>query len=401
MKALHVLTFPLYCVTHSAPQHSLLCFTAGRKKLKRRAARDDSSESGNGQDPGNQLVQYQGAGAIGGNDFLSSLMGLDGLGDSGDSTELHRNQPNLMEVGSAADEHLRLGTLTRLAFVRNSRWLRDHYLSKIFLHDGRCCRSCMRMLLSLLHVQPCMRVLIRTVDVSQVGSALGSMSLDRPDLAGNVWPSSVRIQEHDHVPAAVMPAIPSQPASQPARGVPRVSSTPMAGGATPNGSGSDGGIPVGNEQQQQQQQPVSAGLPAGMPMMDELPSMDLGGDLGAMPNSLDGLSDMTGLSGLGGSMNGGLGGGMGSGIGGMGGLNGGMGGLGGDVTSLFGSDAGLPGGAEATPPLTATGASPMPQSRANYNIVRAPSDLLNYAVVMGSNVMSPLIRCTHCLSPCS
>jgi hypothetical protein len=78
---------------------------AGRKKLKRRAARDDSSESNGGTDPGNQLVQYQG-GITGGNgqldipDFFNGLMALD---DSGDSAELRRNQPNsLMEVGTPA-----------------------------------------------------------------------------------------------------------------------------------------------------------------------------------------------------------------------------------------------------------------------------------------------------------
>lgn len=76
---------------------------AGRKKLKRRAARDDSSESNGGTDPGNQLVQYQG-GIAGGTgqldipDFFNGLMALD---DSGDSAELRQNQPNsLMEVGT-------------------------------------------------------------------------------------------------------------------------------------------------------------------------------------------------------------------------------------------------------------------------------------------------------------
>jgi hypothetical protein len=78
---------------------------SGRKKLKRRAARDDSSESNGGIDPGNQLVQYQG-GITGGNgqldipDFFNGLMALD---DSGDSAELRRNQPNsLVEVGPPA-----------------------------------------------------------------------------------------------------------------------------------------------------------------------------------------------------------------------------------------------------------------------------------------------------------
>lgn len=45
-------------------------------------------------------MQYQGAGAGGGADFLSSLMALDGLDDSGDSAEIRRNQPGLVEVRS-------------------------------------------------------------------------------------------------------------------------------------------------------------------------------------------------------------------------------------------------------------------------------------------------------------
>lgn len=89
---------------------------AGRKKLKRRAARDDSSESNGGTDPGNQLVQYQGGNA-GGNgpldipDFFNGLVALD---DSGDSAELRRNQPNsLLEVRLAAPAHVTPGTSIR------------------------------------------------------------------------------------------------------------------------------------------------------------------------------------------------------------------------------------------------------------------------------------------------
>jgi hypothetical protein len=84
---------------------------AGRKKLKRRVARDDSSKSNGGTDPGNQLVQYQGGHAGGAGlldipDFFKSLMALV---DIGDSAELHRDQPNsLVDVGSAA-QHVILG----------------------------------------------------------------------------------------------------------------------------------------------------------------------------------------------------------------------------------------------------------------------------------------------------
>lgn len=222
------------------------------------------------------------------------------------------------------------------------------------------------------------------------------MSLDRPDVAGSVWPSSVSIQEHDHVPSMAMPAIPGQltaarpqqpPQQHPQqRSVPRVSSTPIAS-SIGSGAGSGcnlavggpaGGVPVSatQQQQQQQQQPmpagmqVSAGLPASSAMLDALPSMDLVGDLGAdlcaMPNGLDCLTDMNGLTGLG------------EGSGDLGGLGGGGigGGLNGDVTSLFGSDAGLPGGAEPAPapPLPASGVGRLPTSPANYNVVSALRD---------------------------
>jgi hypothetical protein len=99
----HVLR--LRCESGSSPAH------VGRKKLKRRAARDDSSESNGGTDPGNQLVQYQG-GSAGGNgpldipDFFNGLMALD---DSGDSAGLRRDQPSsLVEVGTTA-LHVMLG----------------------------------------------------------------------------------------------------------------------------------------------------------------------------------------------------------------------------------------------------------------------------------------------------
>lgn len=69
---------------------------AGRKKLKRRAAREDSnSESNGGTDPGNQLVQYHGGASMDASDFINGLMALD---DSGDSAELRHNQTNLVEV---------------------------------------------------------------------------------------------------------------------------------------------------------------------------------------------------------------------------------------------------------------------------------------------------------------
>ena len=87
----------------------------GRKKLKRRAARDDSSESTGQGDPGNQLVHYQGNG---GADFLSSLVSMDGLGDSGDSAEARRNQPNLTEVRASLG--CRTDQLTWLWYVNLS-----------------------------------------------------------------------------------------------------------------------------------------------------------------------------------------------------------------------------------------------------------------------------------------
>ena len=113
----------LTCFRRAGVQHMCVsCWPwnacAGRKKLKRRAARDDSSESNGGTDPGNQLVQYQG-GITGGTgqldipDFFNGLMALD---DSGDSAELRRDQPNsLMEVGTPAPSASISGPATRVA----------------------------------------------------------------------------------------------------------------------------------------------------------------------------------------------------------------------------------------------------------------------------------------------
>lgn len=196
----------------------------GRKKLKRRAARDDSSESnGGGTDPGNQLVQYQGGAGAGANgvmdpaDFLNGFMALD---DSGDSAELNRMQPNqLMEVGAA----------------------------------------------------------------------LGSMNLERPELANSVWPSTVRIQEHEHPQPAAMPAIPPrQPAAQPA--APRVGS-----------GGNAAALPGTTVPAAASQQPgASGGSPAlSLPMpgggnMGSLLSMDLADLDGSLGAELGGMEDVAG-----------------------------------------------------------------------------------------------------------
>lgn len=97
--------------------------------------------------------------------------------------------------------------------------------------------------------------LTRLLENVQVGAALGSMNLDRAELAGSMWPSSVRIQEHAQ-PAA-MPSIPGgvlQP-QQPQSSMPGSVSQPQP--TIP------GGVPQPQPQQQAQQQ-----QPMGLPRVD-------------------------------------------------------------------------------------------------------------------------------------
>eukprot|EP00208_Stichococcus_sp_RCC1054_P000129 CAMPEP_0206147154 /NCGR_PEP_ID=MMETSP1473-20131121/32573_1 /ASSEMBLY_ACC=CAM_ASM_001109 /TAXON_ID=1461547 /ORGANISM="Stichococcus sp, Strain RCC1054" /LENGTH=535 /DNA_ID=CAMNT_0053543987 /DNA_START=175 /DNA_END=1782 /DNA_ORIENTATION=+ len=76
---------------------------AGRKKLKRRAARDDSSVSSGGPDltpdDGNQLVQYQGGSAPGASLMNAFLQPLDGY--EADSSAARATPEHLTEVGTA------------------------------------------------------------------------------------------------------------------------------------------------------------------------------------------------------------------------------------------------------------------------------------------------------------
>lgn len=128
----------------------------------------------------------------------------------------------------------------------------------------------------------------------QVGAALGSMNLDRPELDNGVWPSTVSIQEHElgqpaaPMPTAAMPSIPSAGATRqlpPRIGLPRADSGGGAGSSNVSAPPPSAPLPPSTLTDVRVSEPLSS-EPA---TMGSLLSMDLG-DLDA---GIGGMDDLT------------------------------------------------------------------------------------------------------------
>lgn len=192
---------------------------AGRKKLKRRAARDDSSVSSGGPDltpdEGNQLVQYQGGNGAGATLMNAFLQPLDGY--EADSSAARASPEHLTEVitHSAAIHVLHPPLVSRRSVslvLRTCCVRRVHPSVRLNPHQqyaGSLPSLCARSLPSRLCGERAVSLMMSHAPV-QVGTALNSMSLAQDPPNNSTWQSSVQIAEHDPAAAGLgmMPLIP-------------------------------------------------------------------------------------------------------------------------------------------------------------------------------------------------